>query len=241
MIILHGLFGSSDNWQTLAKDYAEDYRVILVDQRNHGRSPRAESNSYDDMAQDLLELMDSLQIKSGHILGHSMGGKTAMRFSQLYPDRLKSLIVIDIAPIAYPPHHKDVLAAFHAIQLDAIQSRKEAEDIVERFLPDPTVALFILKNLYRDENQHFAWRMNLPVLEAEMTKILEALPEIKVNVPTLFMRGQRSGYINHETMPILKARFPQAVIVTISDSSHWIHAENPEEFSDRLMHFLKGL
>jgi pimeloyl-ACP methyl ester carboxylesterase len=241
LIILHGLFGSSDNWQSLAKVYAEKYRVILIDQRNHGRSPRALSNSYEDMAADLLELMDDLDITSAHLLGHSMGGKTVMRFAQLYPQRVKSLMVSDIAPIAYPPHHLDVLKAFHAINLNELQSRKDAEDIVAIHLPDPAVALFILKNLYRDENQRFAWRVNLPVLEAEMPKILEALPLEKVNLPCIFFRGQRSGYINFETIPLIKAQFPQAVVETINDSSHWIHAENPVEFSERLLHFLDSL
>jgi esterase len=237
MIILHGLFGFSDNWQTHAKKFAEYYRVILVDLRNHGHSDWSDEFSYDIMVDDLKELCDELHLKNILMIGHSMGGKVAILFAQKHKELLDKLVVVDIGVKAYPMHHQHILAGMHAIDLPKIQLRKEAEEILKRYIDSDGVRQFLLKNLYWKDKGQLAWRMNLKVLEREMENILSSLPEKEVMLPTLFIRGELSNYILDEDIEQLEDQFPDSEIITIKDAGHWVHAEAPEEFVDRVLGF----
>ena len=237
MIILHGLFGFSDNWQTHAKKFAEYYRVILVDLRNHGHSDWSDEFSYDLMVDDLKELCHDLNLKNILMIGHSMGGKVAILFAQKHKELLDKLVVVDIGIKAYPMHHQHILAGMHAIDLPKIQLRKEAEEILKQYIDSDGVRQFLLKNLYWKEKGQLAWRMNLSVLEREMENILSALPEKEVMLPTLFIRGELSNYILDEDIEQLEDQFPDSEIVTIKNAGHWVHAEAPEEFVDSVLGF----
>ncbi len=237
MVILHGLFGYSDNWQTHAKKLAEYYQVILVDQRNHGHSDWSYEISYDLMAEDLKELFDELNLEEVILLGHSMGGKTAMKFAQNYPDYLEKLIVVDIGTKTYPSHHEQILAGLHAIDLSVIHSRSEAEEAMAKYIESNGVRQFLLKNLYWAQKGKLAWRMNIPVLEQEMPAILQGLPSNEVLIPTLFIRGMMSDYILGEDIPDLENQFSDSHFVSVENAGHWVHAEAPEEFIEAVLSF----
>jgi pimeloyl-ACP methyl ester carboxylesterase len=237
LVILHGLFGFSDNWQTHAKKFADYFRVILVDLRNHGHSPWSDEFSYNLMAQDLHELIEELQLGSFLLLGHSMGGKVAMHYAQSYESRLEKLIVVDIGIKLYPMHHEHILAGMHAIDPTKIKARSEAEQILRNHIDSEGVIQFLLKNLYWKEKGMLAWRMNLPVLEREMNEILAAVPEVEVMTPSLFIRGALSNYILDEDWDAIEELFPDSDLVTIQDAGHWVHAEAPEEFIDAVLSF----
>lgn len=236
-VILHGLFGYSDNWQTHAKKLADYYRVILVDQRNHGHSDWADSHSYDDMAGDLLEIIHELKLEKIILLGHSMGGKTAMRFAQLHPELLDKLIVVDIGIKTYPMHHNEILNGLEAIDLNQIQTRGEAEEAMLPFVSSPGVRQFLLKNLYWKEKGVLAWRMNIAALSAEMPLILNQLPNTEVMTPTLFIRGALSNYILDEDWDDIEQLFPDSTLETIENAGHWVHAEAPKEFLNLVLTF----
>ena len=237
MIILHGLFGFSDNWQTHAKKFADYFRVILVDLRNHGHSDWNDAFSYELMAEDLYELITDLRLDDIYLLGHSMGGKVAMRYAQLHPEKLQKLIVVDIGIKQYPMHHQHILAGMHAVDLEKIKVRSDAEGILKLHIDSDGVRQFLLKNLYWKEKGQLAWRMNLDVLEKEMNNILSALPEVEVMIPTLFIRGELSNYILDEDIPDLEDFFPDSDLITIQNSGHWVHAEAPEEFVEIVLGF----
>ncbi len=237
MIILHGLFGFSDNWQTHAKKFAEYYRVILVDLRNHGHSDWSDDFSYKIMAEDVHELCEDLELEDPIILGHSMGGKVAMWFAQMYDDVVEKLIVVDMGIKQYPMHHEHILAGIHAVKVDEIKARREAEAQMSAHIDSEGVMQFLLKNLYWKEKGKLAWRMNVEVLERDMPEILKALPEGEVFTPTLFIRGELSNYIREEDFESLENRFLDARIVTIEGAGHWVHAESPEEFSEAVLSF----
>lgn len=237
MVILHGLFGFSDNWQSQAKRFSEYYRVIMVDLRNHGHSLWSDEFSYKLMAEDLKELLDELQLNKIILIGHSMGGKVAMLFAQLYESHLEKLIVVDISVKEYPMHHQHILAALHALDLPKIKARSEAEVIFRKHLDSEGVIQFLLKNLYWKEKGQLSWRMNLPVLEREMPEILAALPFKEVMTPTLFIRGEMSNYILDEDIDQLEEYFPDSNLVTIPEVGHWVHAEAPDEFVDTVLGF----
>ena len=237
MVILHGLFGFSDNWQTHAKKLAEYYRVILVDLRNHGHSEWTEDFSYSLMAEDVKELCEDLGLNKIILLGHSMGGKVAMYFAQYYEEFLEKLIVVDIGVKAYPMHHQHILAGLHALDLENRKARSEAEAVLKKHIDSDGVRQFLLKNLYWKEKGQLAFRMNLPVLEREMPEILSALPEKEVMTPTLFIRGELSNYILDEDISELEDRFPDSYVVTISGAGHWVHAEEPERFLESVLGF----
>lgn len=237
MIILHGLFGFSDNWQTHAKKFAEYYRVILVDLRNHGHSDWSDDFSYKIMAEDVHELCENLELEDPIILGHSMGGKVAMWFAQMYDDLVEKLIVVDMGIKQYPMHHEHILAGIHAVKVDEIKARREAEAQMSAHIDSEGVMQFLLKNLYWKEKGKLAWRMNVEVLERDMPEILKALPEGEVFTPTLFIRGELSNYIREEDFESLENQFLDARIVTIEGAGHWVHAESPEEFSEAVLSF----
>ncbi|GAB3703533.1 alpha/beta fold hydrolase [Spirosoma flavus] len=240
IVILHGIFGSSDNWLTISKTIAsQGYRVFLVDQRNHGQSPRADENDYQSMAADLREFLIDHQLDAPILIGHSMGGKTVMQYAMLYGDTYQKLVIVDIAPKFYPVHHAELVRGLKAIDLASIKSRNEADAVLSQYEPILTVRQFLLKNLYRNEQGVFAWRLNLPVIERELHGIGEELtnPRI-VTEPTLFIRGSESPYILDEDIPAIKRIFPNVTIETIAGAGHWVQAEKPAEFVEILMKFV---
>ena len=237
MMILHGLFGFSDNWQTQAKKLADYFRVILVDLRNHGHSEWSDEFSYELMAQDVLALCEELNLENLLLVGHSMGGKVAMRIAQIRPELLEKLVVVDMGVKRYPMHHEHILTGIHAVQLTNVGSRKEAEEQLNPWIESPGVRQFLLKNLYWKEKGELAWRINVAVLEREMDEILAALPEGEVFVPTLFIRGEFSNYITDEDIPEIEQQFVDSEFVTISDAGHWVHAEAPTAFLEALLAF----
>lgn len=237
LVILHGLFGYSDNWQTHAKKLSEYYQVILVDQRNHGHSPWSEEFTYDLLVDDLKELVNDLKLEKFILLGHSMGGKTAMRYAQRYPDDLDKLIVVDIGVKTYPAHHNQIIKGLLAVDTTNLSSRSVAEEQMEPFISSYGVRQFLLKNLYWKEKGKLKWRMNIPVLDREMDKILLGLPAEEVFVRTLFIRGLASDYILDEDIDLLENRFPDMYLVSIENAGHWVHAEAPEEFIEAVLTF----
>lgn len=238
LVILHGLFGSSDNWQTLARHYAEHFKVVLVDQRNHGKSPWSEEFDYELLATDLKELLDELGLKGVNVLGHSMGGKTVMRFAQLYPDYLKKMVVADIGVKKYPMHHELILKGLNNVTLDTINTRKEAESALSVYVQEFGVKQFLLKNLYWVEKGRLGWRINIPVLEREMDNILAEIPNVKSEVRCLFIRGVKSNYILDQDWEYIQSIFPNSELESLN-AGHWLHAEVPKEFSEVLMRFLR--
>ena len=243
IVILHGLFGMLDNWQTLAKQLAENYLIYLVDQRNHGRSPRADTHGYPEMAEDLAEFMRVEGIPAATVLGHSMGGKTAMQFALTYPDMTERLIVIDIAPKAYVGGHESIIAALSALQPERLTSRAEAEAFLGPRIPELGVRQFLLKNLSRDKAGGYRLKMNLPVLAREYPRILA---NIRIDEgatyggPALFVRGGRSRYVGDADFSMIGRSFPQARFNTIADAGHWVHAQAPAALLAVLRDFLKS-
>ena len=237
LIILHGLFGSSDNWQTQAKKFAVYFRVILVDLRNHGHSNWDPDTSYHAMASDIIELIHALNLEKIILVGHSMGGKVAMLTTQLNPKLIDKLIVVDMGIKGYPPHHQHILEGIHAVKLDGVSSRSEADKELNKYIQSEGIKQFLLKNLYWKEKGQLAWRMNVSVLEASMDQILEPIPETEVFTPTLFIRGELSNYILDEDISDIENLFPDSQYITISQAGHWVHAEKPDEFVDAVLGF----
>lgn len=239
LIILHGLMGSCDNWLTVSKPLSEKYQLFIVDQRNHGRSPWSEEFNYDVMVQDLSDFIHQHNIIDPIILGHSMGGKIAMKFASENPTLLKKLIVVDISPRYYPPHHQDVLAGLNAIDLDILQNRVEADHILSQHISSFDVRQFLLKNLYRNEENKFAWRINLDVINAAIDNIGEALPSnLTFNKPTLFIGGALSDYINENDKIEIKNTFTNSEVIMIENANHWVQATQPLAFLEAVNNFI---
>lgn len=240
LIILHGLFGSLDNWMSMAKVWSEEYTVHLLDARNHGRSPHLPEHNYQMMAADLNAWMEHEGIAKAHILGHSMGGKTLMRTLADYPDRVNKAIVVDISPKFYPPHHDQVIAAFDAVPLDRLQSRQDAEEAMKAIIQDAGTRQFLLKNLVRTEDG-FAWKMNYPVLVNQISNIGEKLEvTAAIDKEVLFLRGSHSNYIPESHIPELNAWFTRPIVKTVDPAGHWIHAEQPEQLRRIVLDYLNG-
>jgi esterase len=239
LLVLHGLFGTLDNWQTLAKTWSEQWQVYLIDQRNHGRSPQVHSISYPEMAQDLAEFMDQNRILKAHVLGHSMGGKVAMEFALNYPDLVDKLIVVDIAPKPYPPGHDDIFRALFAIDMATLQNRQEAETILGQHIDDWGTRQFLLKNLSRLPEGGFEWKMNLPVIHRDYANILANLRfTYPFEGPCLFIRGAQSRYVLDEDFLTIQAHFPHAILQTVANAGHWVHADQPAALSTLVIDFL---
>lgn len=241
LFILHGLLGSLDNWQSIARELARHYKVFTVDQRNHGKSPHSDEMNYELMSTDLRELMDSLEISTAHFIGHSMGGKTVMQFALDHPERVDKLAVVDIGPKAYGRGHDQIFKSLFAINPASIESRNEAEEKMKVYITDPSIRLFLLKNLTRDAEGHFRWKMNLEAIyknyEAIVEDIESAWPYTK---PVLFLRGGRSDYIQPADEAEIKDLFTNAQFATIANAGHWVHAEAPEAFLNKVTAFLRG-
>lgn len=241
LIILHGVFGTSDNWQTFAKQIADRYQVFLLDQRNHGLSPHSDEFDYHVMADDIREFIETHQLENPVVLGHSMGGKAAMFFATKYPGQFEKLIIVDIAPRAYPVHHQKILEALGAVKTNEISSRKEAEDQMKPIIADFGIRQFLLKNLKREDNDSFGWKLNLPVISQNIERIGEAVDDSHpVDKPVLFVGGEKSDYIREEDHALIKKVFPQARIVSIPGAGHWVHAEQPKLLLEEVTNFLEA-
>jgi len=239
LIILHGLFGSSDNWLTIAKQLADDYKVYSIDQRNHGNSLHSDQFDYPTMADDLHKFILENNIQNPVIIGHSMGGKVAMQFAVNQPDMWDKLIVVDIAPKSYPVHHDEILRGLNGLNLGQLESRGDADKQLAKYVPEIGVRQFLLKNLSRDSDG-FSWKINLPVLTRNI-EIIGAGLDGKLNSkkPVLFINGANSGYIKESDFDLIRSHFPEAEIHTIKNAGHWVHAERPDDFMEVVTNFLR--
>lgn len=240
VLILHGMFGTLDNWQTIAKKLAEDFMVFIIDLRNHGRSPHSEDFDYTIMANDIREFMENNWIYEAYVVGHSMGGKVAMQLASENPDLVKKLAVVDIAPKVYVGNHQTIFEALFSLDLDQLQSRKEADQLLQEKIDSYGVRQFILKNLsINKETQKYEWKMNLPVIHAAYQTILgKGNLSTPFDNPTLFIKGATSKYILPEELEDYKIYFPNATLKTIEKAGHWVHAEQPKAFLEVLADFL---
>lgn len=240
-LILHGFLGMSDNLKTLGTQFSEEgFEVHLIDQRNHGRSFWSDTFNYEILAEDLKHYCDEYDLKDVIILGHSMGGKTAMTFATEYPELVSKLIVADISPRFYPVYHETILNGLSALDFGVIKSRGEADKVLSTYVSDFGTRQFLLKNLYWIEKGKLGLRINLEVLKNEIAEIGEALPSNAVfEKDTLFIKGDRSEYIGVVDETIISNHFPKSKIVTITNAGHWLHAENPEDFFKAVMQFIQ--
>ena len=240
-VILHGFLGMGDNWKTLGKQFSEEgFQVHLVDQRNHGHSFHDEEFNYQVLVEDLKAYCEAHKLRDIILLGHSMGGKAAMLFAVKYSEFVSKLIVADISPRFYPAHHKDILDGLSAIDFDQISSRGEADKILQHYVSEFGTRQFLLKNLYWKEKGKLALRINLDVLKENDSKIGEELPMYTEFVgETLFLKGEKSEYIIGQDEALIKKHFPNSKIVTIANAGHWLHAENPKDFFESVMAFIK--
>ncbi|MFJ1329823.1 alpha/beta fold hydrolase [Capnocytophaga canimorsus] len=241
LLILHGFLGMSDNWRTLGLKYAEQgFQVHLIDQRNHGHSFHSDDFNYTLLVGDLKKYAQYHQLEFFHLMGHSMGGKTAMLFATEYPQMVKSLVVVDIAPKYYPMHHQHILQGLASIDFDSIASRNEADGQLAKFVPEAAVRQFLLKNLYWQTRERLAFRFNLEALTENEGEIGEALATNKVfSGSTLFLRGEYSEYVLQDDEALIKVHFPKAIIDTVTRAGHWVNAQNPTDFFSKTIQFMQ--
>jgi len=253
LIILHGLYGSSDNWVSVARQLENDYHIYLIDQRNHGQSPHHESHDFEHMANDLLEFYDSQQIDRAHLIGHSMGGKTAMRFALQNPNRIHKLVVLDIAPKSYTRfsnygqitnNHARIIESMLNVNLVNCKTRQDIDRQLATQLPDIQLRQFLLKNINRTKDDHYHWRINLPVIKEKLELIMDGFSHLKtnehqINTPSIFIRGENSGYVMDDDTLVIRQFFHASELVTIPNAGHWLHAEQPELLIKTLKYFLQ--
>jgi pimeloyl-ACP methyl ester carboxylesterase len=241
MIILHGFLGMSDNWKTLATQFANGgFQVHSLDLRNHGKSFHSDVFNYEVMVQDVKNYIDFHQLNDCILLGHSMGGKVAMLFATTYPDIVSKLIVADIGPKYYAPHHQSILEGLNAVNFVVQTSRSEVEEILSHYIPDFGTRQFLMKNVYWQTPELLGFRFNLGVLTQTIEVIGTALPkERKYKKPTLFLKGDKSHYILESDSELILHHFPFAKIETIANAGHWLHAENPSDFLASVQKFIK--
>lgn len=240
LLILHGLLGSLDNWQNISHRLGNTFRVCALDLRNHGRSPHSDDFNYDVMTEDLLEFLDAHQIERTRLMGHSMGGKTAMHFALKHSDRMEKLVVVDIAPRAYPPSHLPIFDALLSLDLASLRERSEVDRALAEKIREVPVRQFLLKNLARNEQGGLCWKPNLPVIRKNYDRLNE---EIKTDStfdgPTLFIKGAKSDYINDSDRAMIEKLFPNATLTSIPQAGHWVHADAPKEFVEVVGNFLQ--
>jgi esterase len=248
LIILHGLYGSSDNWVTVARELSSKFTVYLPDQRNHGQSPHDALHDYASLAQDLLELTMELGIRRFFLAGHSMGGKAAVNFALNWPEKIYSLVIIDISPFRREDQgrrlyleHSSILESVLSVDLNSIKSRSEAEAILSGKIESEKTRGFILKNLYRTSDNKFGWRMNAESLYANLEGIVDGLPgsgtgtDTVTGFPVTFVKGGESEYLRIEDTESIRNIFPAAEFITVKNAGHWIHAERPDAIIEILL------
>jgi len=239
LIILHGLFGMLDNWQTLAKKLAERFEVYLVDLRDHGKSPHTEAFTYEAAARDLKEFMDDHDLTSAHLIGHSMGGKVAMVFAQQYSSRVDQLIIVDIAPKAYPGGHEEIFDGILSVDIEAAEGRSDVDLQLAKSILDQGVRLFLMKNLSRRVEGGYEWKANFKILHESYPEIMsEVLSGETVSHQTLFIKGGLSHYIVKDDKDLIDSIFTNAEVKTVEGAGHWVHAQKPNELLAVVNEFL---
>ena len=254
IVIVHGLYGASDNWVTVGRRLAENFEVFLIDQRNHGRSPHSNEHNYKLMLDDLHEFLENQNIEKAILIGHSMGGKTVMHFANQYPEKVSNLIVLDIAPKSYIEiakenkseiNHHDILKAMKSIDFSLIKNRKDIDKELEKLIKSTRIRQFLLKNIHRDKDSSLSWSININSLYNNLNEILNGI-ETNLNnkneditgFPVLFIRGANSNYIADEDIERIETIFPYAELKTIDNAGHWLHAEQPQELVSLIIDFL---
>ena len=244
LVILHGLFGMSDNWMSIAKELADEgLHVYVPDQRNHGRSGHSAIHNYPAMVDDLLEFMDARELEMAYLLGHSMGGKTAMQFAFDYPERVQKLVVADMSPARSDRGdiHSGIIDSLLGIKLEDYASRQEVSGAMKGHISNERLRHFLQKNLFWKDRGSLGWRVNLDAVRENLQEIFQAIDSpVAFPKPTLFIRGGRSDYVPDEEIPLIKERFPQSQVKTIQGASHWLHAEDPAGFTKEVSFFLLG-
>jgi len=248
LIIIHGLYGSSDNWVSIGRQLAKNFEVFLIDQRNHGKSPHSPYHNYELLKEDLREFMDQQSIEKAIIIGHSMGGKTAMFFAADYPERVSHLIIADISPKSYKTTnssqllaHTTIIKAMFNLDFYGITSRQEIDDILAKSIPENRIRQFLLKNVKRTKDNEYSWNLNIRAIRNELPNIMYGLDEIQTEItgfPILFIKGGNSDYILEDDKKEIKKIFPFADIETILNAGHWLHAEQPELFLKTIEDFI---
>lgn len=249
IVILHGLYGSSDNWMTQAKILSEHFEVYLIDQRNHGQSPHADSHTYTDMVNDLHDFLHQQDIKNPILIGHSMGGKVVMRYALEHPNEINKVIVVDIAPKDYSSFsnygkvtsdHEYILQSLQKINLESLKTRKQITDELKKYFGEEQLIMFLLKNIKRADGGVFQWIMNIDVLQADLQHIMQGFTNVNTSCdhPALFIKGEKSPYIDEDDMFVIRKYFPNAELVTIPKAGHWLHYEQPELLIKTLHYFL---
>ncbi|MGH9341259.1 MAG: alpha/beta fold hydrolase [Acidobacteriota bacterium] len=240
LIILHGLLGSAENWHSISRHrLASRLRVFALDLRNHGKSPHHERFDYPAMVEDLLEFYARHDLDSACVLGHSMGGKAAMQLALSHTDRVDKLITVDIAPKSYPPEHLHILEALQSLDLERYNARQEVDSALAERIRSRTVRQFLLKNLVRGQGL-FRWQMDLENISRNYDALRAGLPEDGVFLgPALFIRGERSNYVQEEDLDLIHRLFPNAELKTIPEAGHWVHADQPEEFARAVIEFVQ--
>ena len=239
LLVFHGLFGMLDNWGSFGKEMGEFFPVHLIDLRNHGKSFHSPEMSHDDLAHDILHYMEFHKLEKINLLGHSLGGKAVMQFAIKYPIKVDKLIVVDISPKAYPPHHQGIIKALETIDFEKQTSRQEVEEVLHQYIPEKSVVQFLAKNLYWTDDKKLNWRFNLKTLSDKYTEFVSNA--IKYGVysgETLFIAGEKSNYILPQDEFQIKQQFPNASVVTIKNAGHWVQAENPTDFNEVVKDFL---
>jgi len=242
LLILHGFFGMGDNWKTLAKKFATNYEVHLIDQRNHGRSFHTDDFSCKLMVKDLHAYITHHQLEKVNLLGHSMGGKIAMLFAVTFPEIVNKLLVADISPRYYPTHHQLILEALNTVDFSVQKTRREVEEVLKKNMDENGIRQFLLKNVYWKNKGELAYRFNLKSLTKNIEEIGVALPSFTIfDKETLFLKGENSGYISENDEALISTHFPKAIIKSIKNAGHWLHAENPIDFYNYAFTFLKSI
>ncbi|WP_339674646.1 alpha/beta fold hydrolase [uncultured Zhongshania sp.] len=240
VVLLHGLFGSASNLMSVARSLESHFTVVRMDLRNHGKSAHSDQMDIPVMAEDVIAAMDVLEMPCAHFLGHSLGGKVAMQVAITHPERVKRLIVADIAPVRYGRGHDAIITSLLALELRSLKNREQADQLLTKSVPEVAIRQFLLKNLMRDGKDGWAWRMNLPVIAELYDNLRDAPSAEPFDGPTLFIRGELSGYIRDENRAPMMRQFPNMYFETIANAGHWLHAEYPLIFNGLVNEFLRA-
>lgn len=239
LLVLHGVFGMSDNWNTFGKFFSEYFEVHLIDLRNHGRSFHSDDFNYDLMVDDVYQYIQHYKLADVYLSGHSMGGKVAQFFALKYPQLLEKLVVVDVAPKAYPIHHQEIINALKSINFNVVKSRKQADEILSQTIKEEGVKQFLLKNLYWKSDNQLAFRFHLSSIDRNIDFLgKEVLFHHQINIPTLFIKGEKSNYILAADFESIRTHFSNVQIDIIEKAGHWVHAENPADFNQTVLKFL---
>lgn len=241
LLVFHGLFGMLDNWASFGKELGEMMPCHILDLRNHGKSFHSGEMTHQVLAEDILNYMNAHGIEKAHLLGHSLGGKAVMTFAISYPEKVEKLIVADISPKAYPPHHQGIIKALQSVDFDAVTSRQQVEEVLSQYISEKSVIQFLTKNLYWTEDKKLNWRFNLKTLAEKYNDfVANAIKFGKFEGETLFMAGEKSNYILPQDEFLMRQQFPNYKLVSIANAGHWVQAENPKDFNEAVKEFLKS-